>query len=105
MDGPDHYSVGLSEAASAEVSEAVHVRDAYRRILDIVQRALPGLQPVAERLIACEFPARADPVPAARAHDGWDMREHNEVLGVAGPSLFKFAPLLGQLVVERLGDP
>lgn len=104
MDGPDHYSVGLSEAASAAVPEAVHVRDAHRRILDIVLRAFPGLQPVAERVIACEFPARADPVPRVLAHDGWDIREHNGVLGMAGPSLFKFAPLLGHLVAARLAS-
>jgi hypothetical protein len=36
------------------------------------------------------------------AHDGWDLPEHNGVLGMTGPSLFKFAPLLGRLVAERL---
>lgn len=105
MDGPDHYSVGLSEAASAEVPEAEHVRDAYRRILAIVARVFPGLEPIAERVIACEFPARSDSVHGALAHDGWEMREHDGVLGVAGPSLFKFAPLLGRLVAERLDTP
>jgi glycine/D-amino acid oxidase-like deaminating enzyme len=104
MDGPDHYSVGLSEAASADVPEAVHVRDAYRRIREIVRRALPGLEPVPERLIACEFPTRADAAPGVLAHDGWDMPERDGVLGVAGPSLFKFAPLLGRLVAERMGE-
>jgi glycine/D-amino acid oxidase-like deaminating enzyme len=102
MDGPDHYSVGLSEAAPAAVAEAEHVRDAHRRILGIVARALPGVQRVAERVIACEFPTRPDAPNRALAHDGWDIRQHNGVLGVAGPSLFKFAPLLGRLVVERL---
>jgi hypothetical protein len=38
----------------------------------------------------------------ALIHDGWDLREHDGVLGLAGPSLFKFAPLLGRLVEERL---
>jgi sarcosine oxidase len=102
MDGPDHYSVGLSDAASAEVPEAAHVRDAYRRILEIVARALPGVQPVAERVIACEFSARGDAARGAPAHDGWDMRAQSGALGVTGPSLFKFAPLLGRLVVEQL---
>jgi glycine/D-amino acid oxidase-like deaminating enzyme len=95
MDGPDHYSVGLSEAASTSVPEAVHVRDAHRRTLDIVARAFTGLQPVAERLIACEYPTRPGGGP-----DGWEMPERDGVLGVTGPSLFKFAPLLGSLVVE-----
>ncbi|HWC87350.1 MAG TPA: FAD-dependent oxidoreductase [Solirubrobacteraceae bacterium] len=103
MDGTDHYSVGLSEATSAEVPEAAHIRDAHRRALDIVARALPGLRPIAERVIACEFPARQGAVGPALAHDGWDVLEGDGVLGVTGPSLFKFAPLLGRLVVERLG--
>jgi glycine/D-amino acid oxidase-like deaminating enzyme len=102
MDGPDHYSVGLSEAASANVPEAEHVRDAHGRILDIVARVLPGVAPIAERVIACEFSLCPGGPHGSPAHDGWDLREHNGVLGVTGPSLFKFAPLLGRLVVEHL---
>lgn len=102
MDGADHYSVGLSEAAPAEVPEAAHVRDAHRRIRDIVLRALPGVEPVPERVIACEFPTRLDAGHQALAHDGWEVPERDGVLGLTGPALFKFAPLLGRLVVERL---
>jgi glycine/D-amino acid oxidase-like deaminating enzyme len=104
MDGPDHYSVGLSNAAPAGVPEAEHVRDAQRRILAIVVRTFPGLQPIAERLIACEFSTCPDAARGGLAHDGWDLREHDGVLGVTGPSLFKFAPLLGRLVTERLSS-
>jgi sarcosine oxidase len=104
MDGPEHYSVGLSEAASVDVPEAVQVRDAHRRIVDIVTRVLPGLLPVAERVIACEYPTNPHGNHAAFAHDGWDVQEHHGVLGVTGPSLFKFAPLLGRLVTERLSS-
>jgi glycine/D-amino acid oxidase-like deaminating enzyme len=96
MDGPDHYSVGLSEAAPAAVPEAAHIRDAHRRTLDVVARAFPGLQPIAERVIACEYPSRLGAV----GPDGWDLPMRGGVLGVTGPSLFKFAPLLGRLVVE-----
>lgn len=102
MDGPEHYSVGLSEAASVEVPQAVHVRDAHRRIVDIVARALPGLVPVAERMIACEYTTNAQRGNTARAHDGWDIEERHGVVGLTGPSLFKFAPLLGRLATERL---
>ncbi len=102
MDGPEHYSVGLSEAASVDVPEAAHVRDAHRRIVEIVTRVLPGLMPVAERVIACEYPTSPQGGRTARAHDGWDVQEHNGVLGVTGPSLFKFAPFLGRLATERL---
>ncbi|HWF25645.1 MAG TPA: FAD-dependent oxidoreductase [Solirubrobacteraceae bacterium] len=98
MDGPEHYSIGLSAAAPAAVPEAVHIRDAHRRTLAIVGRAFPGLQPVAERVTACEYPTRPGGGP-----DGWEMLERDGVLGVTGPSLFKFAPLLGRLVVEWVG--
>ncbi|MGZ4168974.1 MAG: FAD-dependent oxidoreductase [Solirubrobacteraceae bacterium] len=102
MDGPDHYSVGLSSGASASVPEAVHVREAHARIVSIVRRVFPGLHPIAERAIACEFPLRPAAPSLALAHDGWDLVEHDGVLGVTGPALFKFAPLLGRLVTERL---
>jgi sarcosine oxidase len=102
MDGPEHYSVGLSEAASVDVTEADHVRDAHRRTVAIVGQVLPGLMPVAERVIACEYPINPHGANRALAHDGWDVRHHNGVLGVTGPSLFKFAPFLGRLATERL---
>jgi sarcosine oxidase len=102
MDGPDHYSVGLSEAQPAGIPEAEHVRSAHGRIVGIVARVLPGLIPIAERLIACEFSLNPGVQRPALAHDGWDLREHEGVIGLTGPSLFKFAPLLGRLVEEHL---
>jgi hypothetical protein len=105
MDGPEHYSVGLSEAASVDVPESVHVRHAHGRVVDIVTRVLPGLMPVAERVIACEYPTHPKGSHTALAHDGWDVQEHNGVLGLTGPSLFKFAPLLGRLASDRLSVP
>jgi sarcosine oxidase len=102
MDGPDHYSVGLSEAHPAAMPEAEHVRSAHGRIVDIVARVLPGLIPIAERLIACEFSLNPRAPRPALAHDGWDLSEHEGVIALTGPSLFKFAPLLGRLVAEHL---
>ncbi len=104
MDGPDHYSVGLSGGAPATLPERDHVRDAHGRIVSIVGGVFPGLHPVAERAIACEFPLRAGTSDPALAHDGWDLLKRDGVLGLTGPALFKFAPLLGRLVAERL-DP
>ena len=104
MDGPDHYSIGLSGGEPAGLAEAEYVRRAYPRIVRIVQRVFPGLRPVAERVVACEFPLRLNAPDPALAHDGWDLVEHEGVLGLTGPALFKFAPLLGQLVAHRL-DP
>jgi sarcosine oxidase len=99
MDGPHHYSIGLSDAAPAELPEAEHVRDAHRRAVDIVARVFPALHAIAERVIACTFSLNPS---GPLEHDGWDLREHDGVLGLTGPSLFKFAPLLGRLVVDRL---
>jgi hypothetical protein len=102
MDGPGHYSIGLSGGEPAGLSEAEHVRRAHPRIVTIAERVFPGLHPVAERVIACEYPLRYETSEPALAHDGWDLIEHHGVLGLTGPALFKFAPLLGQLAARRL---
>ena len=102
MDGPDHYSVGLSEAAPAAIPEGEHVREAHGRLLEIAARALPGVVPVAERVIACEFTTNPAGARGGLAHDGWDLQERDGIITVSGPSLFKFAPLLGRIVAERL---
>ena len=104
MDGPDHYSIGLSGGEPARVPEAEHVRRAHPRIVSIAKRVLPGVRPVAERLIACEYPLRLGARQPALAHDGWDLVEHEGVLGLTGPALFKFAPLLGRLAASRSLD-
>jgi glycine/D-amino acid oxidase-like deaminating enzyme len=101
-DGPAHYSVGLSGGAPASVPEAEYVREAHGRILSVVRRVFPGLQPIAERAIACEFPLRVAAPSPALAHDGWDVVERDGVLGVTGPALFKFAPLLGRRLAAHL---
>jgi hypothetical protein len=102
MDGPEHYSIGLSEAAPVDVPQTAHVREAHRRVRDIVTRVLPGLVPVAERPIVCEYSVNPQGHQTALAHDGWDVQERDGVLGVTGPSLFKFAPFLGRLAGDRL---
>jgi sarcosine oxidase len=102
MDGPDHYSIGLSGGEPAALAEAEHLRRAHPRIVSIAQRVFPGLDPVAERVVACEFPLRLGAAEPALAHDGWDLIEHDGVLGLTGPALFKFAPVLGRLAARRL---
>ena len=102
MDGPDHYSIGLSAGEPAGLPEDEHVRRAHPRIVSIVREVFPGLHPVAERVVTCEFPLRLRAPAPALAHDGWDLVEHEGVLGLTGPALFKFAPLLGQLATRRL---
>jgi sarcosine oxidase len=97
MDGPDHYSIGLSGGEPAHVPEVEHVRRAHERTVGIARRVFPGVHPVAERVIACEFPLRWRAPEPALAHDGWDLIDSNGVVGLTGPALFKFAPLLGQL--------
>ena len=102
MDGPDHYSIGLSGGEPASIAEAEHLRRAHPRIVDIARRVFPGLCPAAERVVACEFPLRLNASDPALAHDGWDLIEHEGVLGLTGPALFKFAPLLGRVASRRL---
>jgi glycine/D-amino acid oxidase-like deaminating enzyme len=101
MDGPDHYSVGLSEGAPLDLPEAQHVRAAHARVVAIVKRIFPGLVPIAERLIMCEYPTAPGGPGGPLARDGWDLVERAGVIGITGPSLFKFAPLLGRLASER----
>jgi glycine/D-amino acid oxidase-like deaminating enzyme len=103
VDGPDHYSIGLSGGEPATLPEAEHVRRAHPRITRIAQRVFPGLHPVAERVIACEFPLRFRVADAALAHDGWDLLENQGLLGLTGPALFKFAPMLGRLATTSAG--
>lgn len=99
MDGPDHYSIGLSTSGPAEVPEAEQIRHSHGIVVETVRRVFPGLIPVAERTVACE--TTLNPV-GSLANEGWDLREHDGALGLTGPTLFKFAPLLGRMVVERL---
>jgi sarcosine oxidase len=103
MDGPDHYSIGLSDAYPADRPQAEQIRDAHARILAIVDRVFPGLEPVAERPICCEFTLNPAGAGGAPVHDGWEVLERAGVIGLTGPSLFKFAPLLGRLLAERAG--
>ena len=63
---------------------------------------MPSNVRAADRVVACEFPLRLNASDPALAHDGWDLIEHEGVLGLTGPALFKFAPLLGQVAVRRL---
>src|SRR6185312_16337064 len=102
MDGPDHYSIGLSGGEPATLSEAEHLRRVHPRIVSIAQRVFPGLHPVAERVIACEFPLRFRASEPALAHDGWDLIANKGLVGLTGPALFKFAPTLGRLAVAYL---
>lgn len=102
MDGPDHYSIGLSGGEPASLREAEHVRRAHPRLVRIAQRVFPGLHPVAERVIACEFPLRFRASEPALAHDGWDLIANEGLVGLTGPALFKFAPALGRLAVAYL---
>lgn len=103
-DGSDHYSVGLSQGAPVDVPEAVQIRDAHRRTVDIVRRVLPGVVPIAERLISCEYPTNPRGNGSALAHDGWDLQVHHGAIGITGPSLFKFAPFLGRIVAAQVAS-
>ena len=105
MDGPDHYSIGLSGGEPAGLPEAEHIRRAHPRIVSIAERVFPGSafpSPSASwrasSRCACARPSRRSPTTAGISSSttaSWAS---------PGPALFKFAPLLGQLAAHRL-DP
>jgi sarcosine oxidase len=94
-DGSSRYAVGLSEGADVELPQDEVVADMRRRVCAIAAELLPGVVPRVRDTIVCEAPANADGRP-----DGWDLPVAGGVLGVTGPNLFKFAPLLGELVAD-----
>jgi glycine/D-amino acid oxidase-like deaminating enzyme len=103
-DGPDFFAVGLSECVDAELDEALVIADHARRVTAIVRELLPGVIPDAadERTMSCRHPSNERGAQDSYRLNGWDLVDHHGMLGLTGPNLFKFAPLLGALVVERL---
>lgn len=122
--GPRHPLAVSLEAWSLEpTGAAIHAEDTVRFLqegLDLVLGdvvaadargvTLAGGERLdAEHVIVCAGPDTyrlldfPEPEPAL-AHDGWDLIENQGLVGLTGPALFKFAPVLGQLAAERL-DP
>jgi sarcosine oxidase len=84
-----HYAVGLGGEEEPPVDEALARLTAY------VQRALPGLDPSPASVRLCQtsiLPWGADAFAAWRT---------GNVTVLAGANLFKFGPLLGELLADR----
>jgi sarcosine oxidase len=101
----DRYAVGLATVTTypavqdlaVDVPSDVDVSAQRRRIVDYVTRALPGLdrQPVDEVLrLTVTLPDHPE--------DGFNFYRRGPVLAVAGPNLFKFAPVIGEQLADEV---
>ncbi len=99
----DRYAVGLTnvttypavEDMAAAVPAGVDVSSRRARITAYVSRALPGLgpKPVDEVLrLTTTLPDHPD--------DGFETWRRGPIVSVAGPNLFKFAPVIGERLAE-----
>lgn len=99
----DRYAVGLAtvttyplvEDLTADVPPGVDLSSQRARIIAYVSRALPGLhpRPVDEVL-------RLTTTLPAHPEDGFEIWRRGPVVSVAGPNLFKFAPVIGGRLAE-----
>jgi sarcosine oxidase len=95
------YAIGLAGedgavplGAGGESPAGTDMREHVRRVAGYVRRALPGLDPEPESVRMCVSTSVGDRLEGFRA---WQAAG---VTALAGSNLFKFAPVLGQL----LGD-
>lgn len=99
------YAIGLAgEDASLPLGDAGQVpagADVERyvgRVADYVARAMPGLDPEPESVRLCvstELPHRGD---------GFSTWQAEGVTAFAGQNLFKFAPVLGELLADAVTE-
>lgn len=95
------YAIGLAGednalplGAGGEVPAGADIEGYVRRVVEYVTRAMPGLDPEPESVRLCvstELPQRGDGFSTWRAEG---------VTAFAGHNLFKFAPVLGELLAD-----
>jgi sarcosine oxidase len=105
VDGPNRYAVGLSEGADVDLPLDAVLADMRARVCAIAAELLPGVVPEVRDTIVCEAPTNPTALRDGHTTDGWDMPQAGGVLGVTGPNLFKFAPLLADLAAVQLTSP
>jgi sarcosine oxidase len=103
----DRYAVGLADVTTypavddlaTDVSAGVDVSAQRARIIAYVRHALPGLdpEPVDELL-------RLTTTLPYHPEDGFEVWRDGPVVAVAGPNLFKFAPVLGERLAQAVSD-
>lgn len=95
----DRYAVGLApvttypavEDLAVEVPRGVNVNAQRDRIVTYVHRALPGLDPEPVDAVL-----RLTTTLPDHPEDGFEVWRRGPVVAVAGPNLFKFAPVIGE---------
>jgi sarcosine oxidase len=103
----DRYAVGLAdvftypeiEDLASELPAGVDVSDQRRRIVQYVRRVLVGLdpEPVNEVFrLTTTLPDYPD--------DGFRLWSRGPVIAIAGPNLFKFAPVIGEQLADAATD-
>lgn len=86
------YAIGLGAVHEPPVEEAL------ARLIAYVQRAMPGLEPEPASVRLC----RTSILPWGA--DAFAVWRKDDVAVLAGANLFKFAPLLGELLAEGSVD-
>jgi sarcosine oxidase len=103
----DRYAVGLAAVTTypavadlaGEVPSGVNLASQRERIISYVRQALPGLdpEPVDEVL-------RLTTTLPDRPEDGFEIWREGPVVALAGPNLFKFAPVIGEQLARVATD-
>ena len=105
----DRYAVGLAtvtvypavEDLATDVPAGADVSNQRARILSYVCEVLPGLDPEpvdAVLRLTSTLPKYPD--------DGFELCREGPVIALAGPNIFKFAPVIGErLAAEVTGQP
>ena len=105
----DRYAVGLAtvttypavEDLATDVPAGADVSGQRARILTYVREVLPGLDPEpvdAVLRLTSTLPEYPD--------DGFELCREGPVIALAGPNIFKFAPVIGErLAAEVTGEP
>ncbi|MGH9062138.1 MAG: NAD(P)/FAD-dependent oxidoreductase, partial [Acidimicrobiales bacterium] len=103
----DRYAVGLApvttypavEDLALEVPAGVSVAAQRDRIVAYVRRALPGLDPEPVDAVL-----RLTTTLPAHPEDGFQVWRQGPVVAVAGPNLFKFAPVIGERLAAAVSE-
>jgi sarcosine oxidase len=99
----DRYAVGLVPATTypavedmaLDVPRDVDLAVQNERIVDYVRSVLPGLEPRPVDQVL-----RLTTTLPDHPEDGFDIFREGPVLAIAGPNLFKFAPVIGERLAE-----
>lgn len=100
----DRYAVGLAAVATypavedlaLDVPDGVDHSSQFRRIVEYTKRVLPGLDPRPVDQVV-----RLTTTLPNHPEDGFDFYRAGPVLAIAGPNLFKFAPVIGEQMAEE----